>query len=296
MARADEMRNEVATNKAGGPYDRNVHWCAPSHPLPHRTSPAGQITCYPCLASIGCRGMPVKNARPQDYESGRAGGSRGRITAHGPIREAVPDAASSGIGRIIRPCPPRPSGSLVHARNLTKRFGGFTAVDAIDFDVHPARAFGFLGPNGAGKTSTMRMIACSSPVTDGELSVIGMDPRTQARADQGPPGRGAADRQPGPGAHRPREPGDVRALLRHPARRRPPPRRRAPGVRAARGARHRPGRAALRRDEAAAHHRPGAHQRAGPDHPRRADHRPRSAGPPSPLGAALPAQATRAPR
>ncbi len=72
-------------------------------------------------------------------------------------------------------------GALVRARNLTKRFGGFTAVDAIDFDVHPARAFGFLGPNGAGKTSTMRMIACSSPVTDGELSVIGMDPRTQAR-------------------------------------------------------------------------------------------------------------------
>jgi lipooligosaccharide transport system ATP-binding protein len=72
-------------------------------------------------------------------------------------------------------------GSLVRARNLTKRFGGFTAVDAVDFDVHPARAFGFLGPNGAGKTSTMRMIACSSPVTDGELSVIGMDPRTQAR-------------------------------------------------------------------------------------------------------------------
>ncbi len=41
-------------------------------------------------------------------------------------------------------------------------------------------AFGFLGPNGAGKTSTMKMIACSSPVTDGDLSVIGMDPRTQS--------------------------------------------------------------------------------------------------------------------
>ncbi|HLE88860.1 MAG TPA: ABC transporter ATP-binding protein, partial [Candidatus Limnocylindria bacterium] len=39
---------------------------------------------------------------------------------------------------------------------------------------------GFLGPNGAGKTSTMKMIACSSPVTDGDLSVIGMDPRTQS--------------------------------------------------------------------------------------------------------------------
>ncbi len=71
--------------------------------------------------------------------------------------------------------------SLVSARSLTKRFGGFTAVDAIDFDVHAGRAFGFLGPNGAGKTSTMRMIACASPVTEGELSVIGMDPRTQAR-------------------------------------------------------------------------------------------------------------------
>jgi lipooligosaccharide transport system ATP-binding protein len=72
--------------------------------------------------------------------------------------------------------------SLVHARGLTKRYAnGFTAVDGVDFDVFPGKAFGFLGPNGAGKTSTMRMIACSSPVTEGQLRVIGMDPRTQAR-------------------------------------------------------------------------------------------------------------------
>ena len=72
--------------------------------------------------------------------------------------------------------------SLVHARGLTKRYAnGFTAVDGVDFDVRPGKAFGFLGPNGAGKTSTMRMIACSSPISDGEMSVIGMDPRTQAR-------------------------------------------------------------------------------------------------------------------
>jgi lipooligosaccharide transport system ATP-binding protein len=69
---------------------------------------------------------------------------------------------------------------LVHARGLTKRFDAFTAVNAVDFDVRTAEAFGFLGPNGAGKTSTMRMIACSSPVTEGDLTVIGMDPRTQA--------------------------------------------------------------------------------------------------------------------
>jgi lipooligosaccharide transport system ATP-binding protein len=76
--------------------------------------------------------------------------------------------------------PQSPSEVLVHARQLTKRFGTFTAVDAVDFDVQTGEAFGFLGPNGAGKTSTMKMIACSSPISDGELTVIGMDPRSQA--------------------------------------------------------------------------------------------------------------------
>jgi lipooligosaccharide transport system ATP-binding protein len=71
---------------------------------------------------------------------------------------------------------PPPSTPLIHARGLTKTFGGLTAVDAIDFDVAPGESFGFLGPNGAGKTSTMRMIACVSPVTAGTLRVLGMDP------------------------------------------------------------------------------------------------------------------------
>jgi lipooligosaccharide transport system ATP-binding protein len=65
---------------------------------------------------------------------------------------------------------------LISARALTKRFGSFTAVDAVDFDVARGEAFGFLGPNGAGKTSTMRMIACVSPVTEGSLRVLGLDP------------------------------------------------------------------------------------------------------------------------
>ncbi len=69
---------------------------------------------------------------------------------------------------------------LIHARSLTKKFGSFTAVDEVDFQVHSGEAFGFLGPNGAGKTSTMRMIGCTSPVTGGELRVIGMDPHTHA--------------------------------------------------------------------------------------------------------------------
>ena len=71
-----------------------------------------------------------------------------------------------------------PTSPLIHARGLTKRFGEFTAVDAIDFDVAPGEAFGFLGPNGAGKTSTMRMIACVSPVSGGTLRILGLDPTT----------------------------------------------------------------------------------------------------------------------
>jgi len=65
---------------------------------------------------------------------------------------------------------------LIHARGLVKRFGEFTAVDAIDLDVAAGEAFGFLGPNGAGKSSTMRMIGCVSPVTEGTLRVLGRDP------------------------------------------------------------------------------------------------------------------------
>jgi lipooligosaccharide transport system ATP-binding protein len=65
---------------------------------------------------------------------------------------------------------------LIHARGLVKRFGTLTAVDGIDFDVQRGEAFGFLGPNGAGKSSTMRMIGCVSPVTDGTLTVLGLDP------------------------------------------------------------------------------------------------------------------------
>ena len=67
-------------------------------------------------------------------------------------------------------------GPLVEARQLTKQFGDFTAVDKIDFSVAPGEAFGFLGPNGAGKSSTMRMIGAVSPVSGGYLRVLGLDP------------------------------------------------------------------------------------------------------------------------
>ena len=70
---------------------------------------------------------------------------------------------------------------LIVARNLVKRFGEFSAVDGIDVEVRRGESFGFLGPNGAGKSSTMRMIGCVSPVTDGELRIFGLDPATHGK-------------------------------------------------------------------------------------------------------------------
>jgi lipooligosaccharide transport system ATP-binding protein len=66
--------------------------------------------------------------------------------------------------------------ALIEARDLTKRYGEFVAVDGIDFTVERGETFGFLGPNGAGKSSTMRMIGAVSPASGGELRVLGRDP------------------------------------------------------------------------------------------------------------------------
>jgi lipooligosaccharide transport system ATP-binding protein len=71
---------------------------------------------------------------------------------------------------------------VLTATDLTKRFGDFTAVNAISFEIDGGECFGFLGPNGAGKTTTMRMITNHLPVTEGSLTVLGMDVMNQARA------------------------------------------------------------------------------------------------------------------
>jgi lipooligosaccharide transport system ATP-binding protein len=76
---------------------------------------------------------------------------------------------------------------MIRARGLRKSFGDRTgatveAVKGISLDVRRGEAFGFLGPNGAGKSSTMRMIAAVSPVSGGELSILGMDPGSDGPA------------------------------------------------------------------------------------------------------------------
>lgn len=73
------------------------------------------------------------------------------------------------------------SESLIEAHGLTKKYGGFTAVDHIDFEVYRGECVGFLGPNGAGKTTTVRMVYCFLPLTEGELTVAGMSVTEKAR-------------------------------------------------------------------------------------------------------------------
>ncbi len=69
--------------------------------------------------------------------------------------------------------------TVIHADQLLKQYGDFTAVDHISFDVPAGESFGLLGPNGAGKSTTMRMIGGSLTRTGGVLDVMGFDPETQ---------------------------------------------------------------------------------------------------------------------
>jgi len=58
---------------------------------------------------------------------------------------------------------------IIRISNLKKKFGNFTAVDGISFDIYKGEVFGFLGPNGAGKTTSINMICGLSPPTEGEV-------------------------------------------------------------------------------------------------------------------------------
>lgn len=70
---------------------------------------------------------------------------------------------------------------VITARNLVKDYNGLRAVDGINFTVQRQECFGILGPNGAGKTSTVRMMFGFSPITSGELKVLGLDVSRHAR-------------------------------------------------------------------------------------------------------------------
>ena len=66
-------------------------------------------------------------------------------------------------------------------KNLTKKFGDFTAVDNVSFSVQPGEVFGWLGPNGAGKTTTIRMLLGLMQPTSGSTHVLGLNSATQTK-------------------------------------------------------------------------------------------------------------------
>ena len=65
--------------------------------------------------------------------------------------------------------------AVIEVSNLTKKFGDFTAVDHISFDVKKSEIFGLLGPNGAGKTTTIRMLSTLTRPTEGTATIGGYD-------------------------------------------------------------------------------------------------------------------------
>jgi ABC-2 type transport system ATP-binding protein len=65
--------------------------------------------------------------------------------------------------------------AMISAEHLTKRFGAFTAIEDVSFEVAPGEVVGFLGPNGAGKSTTMRILAGVFPPTHGQVRVAGFD-------------------------------------------------------------------------------------------------------------------------
>ena len=65
---------------------------------------------------------------------------------------------------------------VIAARDLTKRYGGVSVVDAVNFDILKGEVFGLLGPNGAGKTTTILMMLGLTDISSGNVSVLGYDP------------------------------------------------------------------------------------------------------------------------
>jgi ABC-2 type transport system ATP-binding protein len=97
------------------------------------------------------------------------------------LRQTTAQRHIAGPLTLDHPLGRHGSEAVVQVRDLVRRFGTFTAVDHVSFDVRRGELFGLLGPNGAGKTTTFRMLCGLLPATAGTLRVADMDLR-QARA------------------------------------------------------------------------------------------------------------------
>jgi ABC-2 type transport system ATP-binding protein len=91
-------------------------------------------------------------------------------------RDAIPDVAAPASRRnVTHP-------NVIEVHDLTRRFGEFTAVDGISFDVREGEVFAFLGPNGAGKSTTINMLCTLAQPTAGQVMVAGFDVAARPKA------------------------------------------------------------------------------------------------------------------
>ena len=86
-----------------------------------------------------------------------------------------------GVTAVLEPAHVPGREPVIRTRRLTKKYGNLTAVDRLDVEVYPGEIFGLLGQNGAGKTTTILMLLGLSEPTDGEASVMGLDPARDPR-------------------------------------------------------------------------------------------------------------------
>ena len=81
-----------------------------------------------------------------------------------------------GIPKNILVKPKRSNAmNILECKNLTKKYGDFTAVDGVDFSIGEGEVFGLLGPNGAGKTTTINMLTGLANITSGSVTMAGFD-------------------------------------------------------------------------------------------------------------------------
>lgn len=122
-------------------------------------------------AAAGRAAAEGEGSRPGAAARAPAGPGAADRDLHAPTR--APGEAAGAPAPPARGAASTPGGVAIRARDLTRRFGSFTAVDAVTFEVRRGEIFGFVGPNGSGKTTTMKMVTGILPPSAGEAFLLG---------------------------------------------------------------------------------------------------------------------------
>jgi ABC-2 type transport system ATP-binding protein len=150
-------------------------------------STIGEGQSFPPLPPEEGRGEGDGEAPLQEPSPQRSSGGRARnavVSSIKPrfedgfmiaLRRATPERASTGAMTMSPHAQTDDDRPVVQVHDLVRRFGNFTAVDHVSFEVRRGEIFGLLGPNGAGKTTTFRMLCGLLPATGGTLQVTGVD-------------------------------------------------------------------------------------------------------------------------